>query len=124
MFLYIFYGLYARPALAGFSLPVCLLILNFYFATLTLNRFVGRSLELRPSFSQLCWFLQEPSIALTALTALSQCLEMELIAEKMHKEDEREAKEAALLELEELKECTFYQEFFENIRWLVRVISP
>ena len=49
---------------------------------------------------------------------------MELIAEKMHKEDEREAKEAALLELEELKECTFYQEFFENIRWLVRVISP
>jgi hypothetical protein len=49
---------------------------------------------------------------------------MELITEKMHKEDEREAKEAALLELEELKECTFYQEFFENITWLVRVISP
>lgn len=44
-----------------------------------------------------------------------QGLEMELITEKMHKEDERDAKEAAFLELEEMKkECAFYQEFFEN----------
>jgi hypothetical protein len=40
---------------------------------------------------------------------------MELITEKMHKEDERDAKEAAFFELEEMKkECAFYQEFFEN----------
>jgi hypothetical protein len=44
-----------------------------------------------------------------------QGLEMELITEKMHKEDERDAKEAAFFELEEMKkECAFYQEFFEN----------